>query len=574
MNSSENSKFEIDYDTCHMIDIDYLKKQFEPTEDDKEFEYNPMSISKIQNYNPIYTIFFKMDENNYNKICFSNKYKFVDFSTIQESLTKRNVPSKIFIKYSPLLDPIRYMIGKYELNNANLTELPQFNSDTTNCNNKLLSINNSSYIDCFFSFLASKLLHNYNFNNSIDFYGSFLSVQDKYKMDISDDFEYLNESNYFLNNLNKKYKITKSDLLNVVMNNNSRRNKNKINISESNLNICNIENDIVDDLQIEEIVESNEIEEVYSKNTNNNSSSDSSESDNDSDSDYSNESGDSDDDSEDSGESDETEDSDEDSDESNESSSVPEETVFSYIDNFPVQMICIEKCKDTLDSLFENEKMDDENGSSALFQVIMSLIAYQKAFSFTHNDLHTNNVMYSETNQEFLYYKYNRKIYKVPTYGKIFKLIDFGRSIYKFKGKIFCSDSFAPGGDAATQYNCEPYLNENKPVIEPNFSFDLCRLGCSIYDFIIDDEEEAEMNELQKTIYRWCLDDSNLSILYKKNGNERYPNFKLYKMIARTVHNHTPQKQLEFPFFNQYEIDSQIDTNIEIINIDKIHSYV
>ena len=33
----------------------------------------------------------------------------------------------------------------------------------------------------FFSFLSSKLLHNYNFNNSIDFYGSFLSVQDKYK---------------------------------------------------------------------------------------------------------------------------------------------------------------------------------------------------------------------------------------------------------------------------------------------------------------------------------------------------------------------------------------------------------
>ena len=571
MNSSENSKFEIDYDTCHLIDLEYLKKQFEPTDDDKEFEYNPMSISKIQNYNPIYTLFFQMDKNNYNKICFSNKYKFVDFSTIQESLTKKNISSKIFIKYSPLLDPIRYMIGKYELNNANLLELPQFNSDSTNCNNKLLSINNSSYIDCFFSFLASKLLHNYNFYNSIDFYGSFLSVQDKYKMDISDDFEYLNESSYFLNNLNKKFKITKLDLLNDVMNNNSRRNKNKINISESNLNICDIENDIVDDLQIEEIVESNEIEEVYSKNTNNNSSSDSSESDNDSDSDYSNESGESDDDS---GESDETEDSDDDSEESDESSSVPEETVFSYIDNFPVQMICLEKCKDTLDSLFENEEIDDKNGSSALFQVIMSLIAYQKAFSFTHNDLHTNNVMYSETNEEFLYYKYNRKIYKVPTYGKIFKLIDFGRSIYKFKGKIFCSDSFAPGGDAATQYNCEPYLNENKPVIEPNFSFDLCRLGCSIYDFIIDDEEEAEMNELQKTIYRWCLDDSNLSILYKKNGNERYPNFKLYKMIARTVHNHTPQKQLEFPFFNQYEIDSQIDTNIEIINIDKIHSYV
>ena len=48
-----------------------------------------------------------------------------------------------------------------------------------------------------------------------------------------------------------------------------------------------------------------------------------------------------------------------------------------------------------------------ENGSSALFQVIMSLIAYQKAFSFTHNDLHTNNVVYNKTEKKFLYYKYD-----------------------------------------------------------------------------------------------------------------------------------------------------------------------
>ena len=30
----------------------------------------------------------------------------------------------------------------------------------------------------------------------------------------------------------------------------------------------------------------------------------------------------------------------------------------------------------------------------------------------------------------------------------------------------------------------EPYYNEKKSIVEPNFSFDLCRLGCSIYDFI------------------------------------------------------------------------------------------
>ena len=61
---------------------------------------------------------------------------------------------------------------------------------------------------------------------------------------------------------------------------------------------------------------------------------------------------------------------------------------------------------------------------------------------------------------ERLYYQYNEKIYKIPTFGKIFKLIDFGRAIYKFENHVFCSDSFAPGDDAATQYNFEPYYNK------------------------------------------------------------------------------------------------------------------
>ena len=68
----------------------------------------------------------------------------------------------------------------------------------------------------------------------------------------------------------------------------------------------------------------------------------------------------------------------------------------------------------------------------------------------------------------------------------LFKIIDFGRAIYKYNGKTFCSDSFQTGGDAATQYNTEPYFNEKKPRLEPNFSFDLCRLACSIFDYIVD----------------------------------------------------------------------------------------
>jgi hypothetical protein len=226
-------------------------------------------------------------------------------------------------------------------------------------------------------------------------------------------------------------------------------------------------------------------------------------------------------------------------------------------------MICLEKCDGTLDELFENDLITHEIGTSAMMQIIMTLLTYQKVFHFTHNDLHTNNIMYMRTTKEFLYYKFNNKIYKVPTFGKIFKIIDFGRAIYKFQGNQYCSDSFAPGGDGHTQYNCEPYMNENKPRLDPNYSFDLCRLGTSIYDFIIDiDDKEDDLDFFQKTILRWCKDDNGKNVLYKKNGDERYPNFKLYKMIARTVHNHTPQEQLNNELFKMYEL-----SNDEIENI-------
>ena len=42
-------------------------------------------------------------------------------------------------------------------------------------------------------------------------------------------------------------------------------------------------------------------------------------------------------------------------------------------------------------------------------------------------------------------------------------------------------------------------------------------------------------------------------------------------MIARYVHNHTPQSQLERPEFNKYSINKKdIETNKKIINIDEL----
>jgi hypothetical protein len=221
------------------------------------------------------------------------------------------------------------------------------------------------------------------------------------------------------------------------------------------------------------------------------------------------------------------------------------------IDRFPVQVIAMERYTDTLDSLLG--ELTPEEMTSAMMQVIMTLLAYQKAFQFTHNDLHTNNVMYVETDVPYLYYTYNQTKYKVPTYGKIYKIIDFGRSIYTFQHRRFVSDSFSPDGDAASQYNIEPFFDCASHIVPANESFDLCRLACCIL------ENETDTSEIYDVIEEWCLDDKGESVLFTADGEERYPDFELYRMIARTVHAHTPEAQLKRPIFAAFQTEELVE---------------
>lgn len=553
-----STKFKVNYTKQKLIDLTILGNQFDTMNADSE--YKPYNINNLQFYNPLYNKYFTMTENNYNNFTFEHKYYISDLHHVIEDNNK--IVKDVFIKFSPLLDPYRYMIGKYDIDDENLKKLPTINSNESNTHSKIISIHNASYVDSFFCFLTSTLLNKHNIVHGVEYYGSFLGIQEKFKINIVDDLEYLRNSDFFNENIGKLFFVEDSEndfslnpFGNVVS---SRKNKKKL---------CFLENDDVT-IECNELPEINtednnvlsELETIYTKEQNDSSSvsSDSS-----SELNYSTEEDDDEESSEDSSEDSSEESSDESSDE--------EEELFAYINEFPVQVICMEKCDGTVDKLFCNDEIDDKIGASLLFQVVITLLIYQKMFKFTHNDLHTNNIMYVNTDQEFLFYKYNNKTYKVPTYGKIYKLIDFGRAIFKVNDSVFCSDSFAKDGDATTQYNCEPFFNSNRPRLEPNSSFDLCRLGSSLFDFIMDiDDDEEELDELQKTVKRWCEDDNGKNILYKKNGQERYPSFKLYKMIARSVHKHTPDAQLEYDFFKQF-LSEETDANI--INIDELPIY-
>lgn len=233
-----------------------------------------------------------------------------------------------------------------------------------------------------------------------------------------------------------------------------------------------------------------------------------------------------------------------------------EEYIPATIPAFPVQLICIEACEATLDELMLNNELNEHELFSCMMQIIMILATYQKLYQFTHNDLHSNNVMFVETNKKYLQYEYQGKKYLVPTYGKIYKIIDFGRSIFTIQNQVFCGDCYQRHGDAYSQYNFGPCLNETKPLVPPNYSFDLCRLACNMFDHLITHMSELEnvsaLSPFKQLVVRLCTDDRGLNVLYKRTHEERYPCFKLYKMISRTVHNHTPDRLLETPDFAKY----------------------
>ena len=576
---------------------------------------NFLDISNVQNYFPLYNNYFDLNSNNYNSINLNNNYK---LETIVEKfnynkftgeicdMCNNKCTKNIFIKFSPLIDPVKYMLGKYD-NSYNILELPKlYNSDHINNTseyykkyNKIFDPNNSAYIDGFFSFLSSCLLNNYSFYNGLNYYGAFLGIKNNFKVNISEDLEFLNESDHFHKYRNSLFKIEGSDKIkNLFCKTNKYKksllintktndlNIDDLNIEDLNIDDLNIEDLNIDDLNIEDLnisslnnieesrngnksLTQEELELTYenldildksstkssnhntSKNETTNSSSCSSRSSN-------------------------TESLDSNNTESYESSSeesCDDEEIFCSIDKFPVEIIVLECCENTLDSYISSKKIKDDEWESIVLQILFTLITYQKVFHFTHNDLHTNNIVYVVTEKKYLYYKFNNTHYKVPTFGKIYKIIDFGRAIYRFKNKFICSDSYSQDGDAATQYNCEPYLNENKPRLDPNYSFDLCRLGCSLFDYFIDDLEDIKKlkSPIKKLMIEWVFDDKNKNILYKNDGSERYPDFKLYKMIARSVHKHTPQNVLKKPLFEKYQIAKKKINNPEaIFNIDEL----
>jgi hypothetical protein len=255
--------------------------------------------------------------------------------------------------------------------------------------------------------------------------------------------------------------------------------------------------------------------------------------------------------------------------------------------NFPVQMTVLERCDGTMDDLMEDEIDEDatedmretkeERWTAWMFQVIAALTTAQQLYDFVHNDLHTNNVMWTGTGETHLYYHVQGapggdRYYRVPTYGRIFKIIDFGRATFRphsaaTTNHLWLPDAYAPDADAYGQYNCGPYFDQKQPKVQPNKSFDLCRLAVAMLDTLwpevpADIEPHKVMTRetgriqhetvspLWNLLWLWLTDKHGRNLLWDVDGRERYPQFDLYCAIARDAQNAVPAQQLTLPLFD------------------------
>lgn len=473
---------------------------------------NILNIKEPQFYQPIFSLYFHIynTKSSHKAIDLDNNLKVLEIISSENEkyhtsnciincniLNKKEnsvKKEKLFCKCIPLLDPLLYMMNNYNSYIRRNPLLPSCYSYNTY--SKLNDMDNTAYIDTFFSFLCSELTLNDVIPSFPIFYGSVNGIKKEYNYDISEDYNHYKKEYWFHKNLGKLYTL---DMYVSSDDDDDDDHENNGVIDKDDDNDEDKGDDNIDD--IEEILSSSSDYSSYSFSSYNN------------------------------------------------------DDTISLLKDIPCQLFFIEKLEGTLEDLLDDiEKTDHNILLSCLFQVSFALAYLQKHYNFTHNDLHINNVMYIKTERIYLYYKFNNIYYKVPTHGYLFKIIDFGRAIFTFHKKTFFNDTFNKHGEAGGQYS-EPYnklfnTEINKEVIKPNFNFDLCRLAITILE-VCEYNKKEDYKEKQKVfdfIYNMTIDK------YGNSLNDLNDDFDMYISISKDACSSKPSEMLQNWIFKEYKI--------------------
>ena len=428
------------------------------------------------------------------------------------------VEKEVFIKSNPILDVLKFMEGDYEFN----TLIPSNEANITN--RKINSPNNNAYMEIMGCYIVNKLNSKKYTSIFPEYYGGFNGIAKTYEHDISEDYNFINNDDWFHEKNGKEFDLifdnSLGDYEKLSLNNLERLDyKKEKKLKNENDEKVDIE---IEDCDIlEEEIELN-LEEIYQKDNTDSKEPTPISDDEDSESDESTNSGNS-----------------WSTMDSNESVLAAEYWV--KLKNIPVQVLCMESMEQTLTDLVE-DGIEEHQWLSILFQICFGLAASQQHLGFIHNDLHSDNIMFKNTEEEFKYFRYEHIYFRVPTFGKDLKIIDFARSIFKIKNNIYYSDVFDKNGDAGGQYGNPPSIFLKKKL---NYNFDLARLSTTILEFF---ECESPIYDL---LIEWTkYNEEGIT----KNFNQHDDSFSLYITITKYARNSLPKNQLLKEIFNLFRI--------------------
>lgn len=463
-----------------------------------------LDVHSIQFYMPLYSLFFYIHntEKANKRIDLERKYYIQKWiSTLKERYYNSNIvgDALIYDSHKHISEIKRVFCKSISIldpmhciqNNYNLNNHQNYHLPSGynyNTFQKINCMDNSAYIDAFCSFLVGQLVIDKQSPSFPIFYGS-MNCLGSYKYDITEEYPDLRMDKCFHQNMGKAFEIEMygSD---DESDDESEGSYDSINDQESD-----IEEIYRDDLSDDVLSESSHSSSSRSRNR--------------------------------------------------------LDDCIAVFPKIPLQYLFIEALDGTLEDYLNDPTYSDEVLKSCLFQVSFALSMLQRRFHFTHNDLHINNIMFSTTEKTHLYYKVNNHYYKVPTYGKIFKIIDFGRAIFDYKGKTYMNDVFSRNGEAGGQYSYPHQVNflreKKESSHKSNPHFDLCRLSMTILEELPDTSTQS----MKDFLHSLCRNREG------EDFSEMVDDFNLYIAIGQTANNSLPRDIIMDPIFDEYRISKK-----------------